>query len=707
MPARTPSASRAAAKPRRQRAAARSSWNVRVLRQAALFVGLVFVAYLPSLSGGFILDDDFLLTDNPLIKSPSGLYWFWGTTKAADYWPMTNTTFWLEWRLWGMHPTGYHVTNVLMHIGAALLIWAILHKLAIPGAYLAAILFAVHPVNVESVAWIAQRKNTLAMIFFLLSILWYLPLLNGPSSDRVPQRQTGYWLSLATFALALLSKGSVAILPVVLLGLIVMRRRLERRDWLRLARFFVLAAALTLVNIAVQHVGGVVLRTASFAERLSGAGAAVWFYLSKALLPLYLAFVYPMWHIQAGQWLWWLPLTACLGVTAALWRQRNSAAKNWARPTLFAWGYFCVALVPVMGFTDVGFMQYSLVADHYQHIAIIGVAAAAGVAWSVWHAAARKSVRSLATTAAVSIVALLTLLTWQQCRLYADPITLYEASLKDSPGSWLIENNLANALSNSGRSQEALKHYELALQANPDYALARYNLGRELVKQGRIEEGIEQYRRAIQIQPDYPAAYYNMGNAFRKERKLDDAIEQYKLALHYNPDFADASFNMANVLSDSGKLPEAIEQYQQAIILDPSDPEIHFNFANALRKSDQLQRAIEQYRETLRLNPNYVEAYNNLGTALLHACQPGEAVEQFQQAVRLKPDHVAAYFNMATSYARLNRPADAMAAAQRALELARTQGNAGVVQRISAWINAYSSDSSRFNGTSSGSVPSP
>ena len=282
------------------------------------------MAYRPSITGGFILDDDRLIYDNDLIKASDGLCQFWCTTKADDYWPVTNSTFWIEWRLWGMNSTGYHVTNLILHIVEALLIWIILRKLSIPGAFLAALIFAVHPVNVESVAWIAQRKNMMAMLFFLLSILWYLkdttvptasvgmaptcprrihcPLASLHPSPSILHSSLWYWLSLAAFVLAMLSKGSVVVLPVLLLGIIWWLRPLTRLDLMRTAPFFLVAAVLAGVNVWFQtHGHGEVIRIASFSERLLGAGGVVWFYLYKALLPLDLDFVYPQWHIQSRQ----------------------------------------------------------------------------------------------------------------------------------------------------------------------------------------------------------------------------------------------------------------------------------------------------------------------------------------------------------------------------------------------------------------------
>ncbi len=276
------------------------------------------------------MDDDLLLTNNPIVKAPDGLARFWFSTEPAEYYPISNSTLWLEWRLWGLHPTGYHITNLVLHVAAALLLWAILMQLSIPGAFLAALLFAVHPVNVESVAWIVQRRNVLAMLFFLLSIYTYL--------KAEHRANLWYWLCLVLFVLAMLSKGSVAILPVVLLGLTWWQRgRISAGEWARLAPFFVLAAALTALNVWFQtHGSGEAIRAATFPQRLAGAGAVVWFYLSKALLPLDLSFLYPDWPIETGRLLWWLPLAAALVVTVALWTRRGTL---WGK-ALFAAGAF-------------------------------------------------------------------------------------------------------------------------------------------------------------------------------------------------------------------------------------------------------------------------------------------------------------------------------------------------------------------------------
>ncbi len=298
-----------------------------ILAGVALIAVTAVLVYLPSLSGDFLMDDNAFVSDNQIVKASDGLYRFWCTTEPYDYWPVSNITFWIEWRLWGKHTTGYHVTNLVLHIVEALLIWVILRKLSVPGAFLAAMIFATHPVNVESVAWIAQRKNMVSMLFFLLSILCFLKIKVSSSSFRkglyrivspLVLRFSSPWylLSLAAFALAMLSKGSVAVLPAMLLMIVWWLRPLTRRDMVWAAPFFAVAIIFTGVNVWFQtHGADIVVRNAGFSERLLGAGGVVWFYLYKALLPFNLAFIYPQWIIQADNPLWWLPLLAAVSVT--------------------------------------------------------------------------------------------------------------------------------------------------------------------------------------------------------------------------------------------------------------------------------------------------------------------------------------------------------------------------------------------------------
>ncbi len=713
------------------------------LKRPNLFVGIAvlaiaaFAAYYPALRGEFIIDDDSLLTDNALVKSPDGLYRIWCTTEPVDYWPLANTTLWIEWRLWGLNPTGYHVTNLALHVAATLLIWAVLRTLAIPGGFLAALLFAVHPVNVESVAWISQRKGALAIVFFLLSILWFLREEDaragsekqthgeGNQADRGLNDVHGwYWLSLLAFLLAMLSKGSVATLPILLLLIVWWRRRrVGAGDVARAAPFFLVAIVLTAVNLWFQtHGMDIVVRDVTFSQRIVGAGAVVWFYLSKALAPIELIFSYSQWQIDSHALLWWLPLAAALTVTLFLCWRSISSRTNWGRAILFAWLFFCVALLPVLGFADVGFMQYTLVADHYQHVGIIAVTALAAAAWSTWRTRSQGASRWLATVSAIAAVGILTFLCWRQSSLYRGPITLYEATIQENPSSWYVRNNLGIILRKQGRTEDAKRQFDEALRLKPDSPLTHYNLG-NLFKDENSQSAIEEYQRALQLQPVFYDAHNNLGIALLnsgrpkeaalqfseavKDRpyaaiarsnlgfalaltgQLPEAIEQLEEVLRLKPDLAPAHRNLGFALAKAGRPEEAIAQYRQAIELDPNQCDDHYKLGNLLLGAGKFSEAIEQLHRALELNPDYAEAESKLAVALLNTEHPQEALEHCKKALQLRPNDTEACANMALAYDQMHQPSQAIATGEKALDMARSQGQTEEAKQIEAWLKSY------------------
>jgi tetratricopeptide (TPR) repeat protein len=634
----------------------------------AIIVVAAFLAYAPSITGGFIMDDDLLLTSNPLIKAADGLFYFWCTTKSPEYYPITNSMFWIEWRLWGMDPIGYHVTNLILHIVEALLIWLILRRMLIPGAFLAAVIFTVHPVNVESVAWIAQLRNVMAMLFFLLSILWYLKYatsktiacMGSASSQGGPRGRVSscvapafwYWLSLTAFLLAMLSKGSVAILPVLLLGIVWWLRPLTWRDMIRTVPFFAATIALTIVHVWCQtHGSGEIIRNATFVERLLGAGGVVWFYLYKAILPINLAFIYPQWHIGTGNPLWWLSLLAAIALTVVLWLYRRGRS----RPLLFVWGFFCVALLPVMGFTDVGFMQYSLVADHYQHIAIIGVIALAAAGWSLCHQQARGKVSWAHDVFAFVLTGILVYLTWQQCGLYRDAITLYQAGLVKNTTSWMLQYNLGNEFFHTGHLSESVEHFKKSLALKPDYFEPHNNLAAALNMLGQYPQSIEYSQQSLKVKSDNPDALSNLG------------VSLVRL----------------------GRPQEAIVEFKRALRLKADNPGVHNNLGNVLVDVGRTQEAIEEFKLALRQKPDYAEAHINLGIALNNLGLTQEAIDHYRQALQLKPDSIEAHANLAMAYAQTGQSSEAIVSARKAIQLARSQGQTAIAVKMESWLESY------------------
>ncbi|HTB81596.1 MAG TPA: tetratricopeptide repeat protein [Opitutaceae bacterium] len=497
----------------------------------ALLVMATLLAYFPALHGGFIFDDNVFLTGNPLIHAPDGLRRLWFSREAADYWPVTSSTLWLEWRLWGLNATGYHATNVVLHIVEVLLLWAVLRRLGLPGSFLAACVFALHPVNAESVAWITERKNLMAMLFYLLSIFCF-----------TGRTRAGYWLSLLAFTLAMLSKGSVVILPLVLLGIVAWDHCPVARDWRRLLPFFLLAAGLALFEAQFSTVlGPAEIQPSSYLLRLLRAGAVVWFYAGKAFWPVNLCFDYGLWHVHPDNLGWWLPLVAAAVTTALLWHYRRS----WSRPALFAWGYFCVTLIPVMGLAEVGFMRYSPVSDHFSHLALIGVAAFAGAGWVRLAGEAGGLWRAFIIGATVTVFTLFGILTWRQSRVYSDAGTLYRATLMRNPSSWIAHTNLGVMLYESGQVEPAITHLEEAVWLEPDFAESRNDLGIAFYRAGRLPEAMVQYDEALRLRPDFYQVRNNLGAALARAGRLPEAVEQFEAALRIEPNYNEARFNLA------------------------------------------------------------------------------------------------------------------------------------------------------------------
>ncbi|HUJ10336.1 MAG TPA: tetratricopeptide repeat protein [Verrucomicrobiae bacterium] len=634
---------------------------------------LTVVAYLPSLRAGFVFDDDTLIRDNRMIKAGEGLYQFWFTSEAPDYYPLTWSVWWLEWRAWGNHAAWYHLVNLVLHAMNAVLVWQILRRLNVPAAWLIGLVFAVHPVNVATTAWISEQKNTLSMMFYALAILAFLKF---DEENHWPW----YGLSLGAFLLALLSKSAVVMLPVVLLGCIWWRRgRVGSKEILRSIPFFVLSLISGLATIWFQHnraLEGQTVRPDGFAARLAGAGWVPWFYLEKTLLPLNLTVIYRKWDIDPSQWVSYVPGIALLACFAVFWWKR----KTWGRAMLFGLGYFVVTLFPVLGFFDQGFYRNSLVADHWQYYSIVGVIALAVVAGELACRRLGKTGQIWRGIAIPVLVIGLGIGTWKRCGVYSNNLTLWQDNVRKNPAAWLAQNNLGVALAKEGARKQAVECYEEALRLNPIYAeaqsnlgtllqemgrmsdailhheqavrldpnlaVARFNFGNALLQLGNVAGAVEQYQRAIQIDSDYAIAHINLGNAFVRLGKRTEAIEQYEKAIQADPDYAEAHCNLGNLLLQAGNPSAAIQHYARALQLKPDYAAAHYNWGVALAEQGRLQEAAEHWEEAVRLKPDYAEAHCNLGVALEKAGKIQEAISEYEQAVRFHPGYAKAESNL-------------------------------------------------------------
>ena len=667
----------------------------------AVLVGITFLAYLPVWRAGFIWDDDTFLTNNRLIKESGGLFRFWFTTAAPDYFPLTSTSLWLEWRLWGMNPLGYHLVNVLLHAMSAVLWWRVLARLKLPGAWLAAAIFAVHPVNVESVAWITERKNTLAMFFYALTLLWFV-------KSEETNRRNWYWASVGFFLLALLSKTSVTPLPVVLLGLAWWRRgKVTRQDCFRSAPFFVLSVVLGLVTMwfqAHRAIGGEIIRHDALVARLAAAGSAVWFYLYKALVPLNLSFAYPRWQIDATNVLAYVPLVLLLAALGVCWWQRG----RWGQGLFFGLGYFVLLLLPVLGFIEIYFMRYSLVADHWQYFSIIAVAAAVAVGLEKGFGLNRyigeiERVKKFWGVFSAGILLGLGVLTWRQCANYVNEGTLWRATLAQNPRSYLALNNLGSLLVEQGKAADAVPLLQRALEVEPGFAEAHHNFGNAFLKLGQLEEAFRSYQKAVEIEPSNALAQNNLGSLLLKKDKPTEAIPHFQAALKARPDFAEAYYNLGNaqlqlgandealvsfqktvvartnyaaahnnignILFGQGKTVEAIQHLQRALASEPDNISVRENLTKAFLVENRLAEAAEQMEKIVPTRPQDAGIHNNLGIILTRLDRRIEAEAHFRKATRLEPENALFHQNLGSVLLDMRRAAEAAEHSKRALEL--------------------------------------
>ncbi len=641
---------------------------------AVAFAGMLLVTivlvYLPALRGGFLWDDDAHVTRVSL-RSLHGLWRIWFEPGATQqYYPLLHSAFWVEHRLWGDSVLGYHLTNVALHAGVAWLLFAFLHRLSFPAPRLAAVLFALHPVCVESVAWISEQKNTLSAVFYLLSAIVYLRF------DET-RRKGPYMGAFALFVLALLTKTVTATLPAALLVVVWWTRGRPgwKRDVRPLLPWFAAGLASGLCTAWVERTlvgaeGAAFSFTA--AQRLLLAGRVVFFYLRSLVWPAHLIFIYPRWTLDTasvGGWLW---LAGVFALVAAL-----CGVARMSRGPLAGFLVFAGTLFPALGFFNVYPFLFSFVADHFQYLACIGIIVPA--AWGLAWIARRLCTGGVARACLLSAFpVLLGALSWRQAGTYRDSETLYRTTLARNPSAWLIHfnlavtlgmgpehiaeaiseyqatvrlkpdhwrahNNLASALLKlKGRSGDAIAEYEEALLYNPDYAEAHNNLAIALEDvPGRSQEALGHLRAAIRIRPDYDAAHSNLGSLLMRDPKgMDEAAKEFEAAVRLAPGVAEYHYYLGNALSlEPGRLADAVKEYRTALTLRPAYAEAHSNLGVALaHMPGRIPDAIGEYRAALALDPGSPEIHANLANALANVPGgTGEAIAEYSAALRINP----------------------------------------------------------------------
>jgi protein O-mannosyl-transferase len=652
------------------------------VRPVLLLLALILVtlaAYQPAWHGGPLWDDDAHLTPAAL-QSPGGLRRIWTEVNATpQYYPVVHSTFWLFHKAWGDDPFGYHLANILLHACSAFLVGLILMRLGVRGAVLAAVIFALHPVHVESVAWMTELKNTLSGVFYLLAILAYLRF------DTTREKSL-YGLALGLFGLALLSKSVTATLPAAVLVIVWWQRgRIDlKRDVMPLVPFFVIGAVSGLATVWIEQVvigaHGAEYDYNIF-ERCLIAGRAIWFYLVKLVWPSNLTFIYPRWDISLSDWRQFLYPAGLVAVLAIFWLLRSRS-----RAPLAALVFFIVTLGPAIGFVNVYPFRYSFVADHFQYLASIGpIALVAGAARGWGWAANRDSKRPnrirekltlIATIAAIGLP--LGVLTWRQSHLYVDGRTIYRATIERNPSCWMAYNNLGELKLNGapGELDEAIALFNQALQLKPDLPEAHNNLGFAWQKLGRFEEAVAEHERALALQRDYVEAHYNLGIEYQALGRIDEATKHYRAALQINPAYDKARYNLGMMLQQTGAVEEAAPLLAEGVRGNPSMPEFHVALGMTLQRLGRTDEAIAEFQEAVRLKPSSADALNNLGVALLSRGRVEEALRACEEAVRLMPESGMARANLGYALLRTGRTSEAATQLTESLRLQPSYGPA-------------------------------
>jgi len=600
--------------------------RIQAAAQAALLVLAGLWIYFPALRGDWVWDDLAEVAHNPVLADPAGLRAIWIAPQGADYFPLKTTLQWLEWRAWGPDRLGDHLVTLALHLGGALLFWRLLARWGVRWAWLGGLILAIHPLAVESVAWIAETKNTLSLALALLAVHAYLNFEDKRAAGRSRAAGSAYLLAVVLFLAALLSKTTVVMLPALLLLQAWWRRgRITRADLRASAPFFALSLGLGLVTIWFQGhraMAGAEAGAGGLGSRIAGSGLAVAFYLGKFLWPAGLMPNYPRWNVASPAPAQFLPWVG-LGVLAAFcWSRRT----EWGKPVLFGLGAFVLSLVPVLGFVPMAYLRISWVADHLAYFPLLGLAGLAAAGAGTLAARPRLFV-PVAVLAAAAMLAL-ALVSRNYAGIFRDDETFWSYAVARNPASWLGHNDLGLRRAQAGRLPEAIAQYEEAIRLNPGFAEAHANLGGALAASGQLPPAVSQYGEALRLQPNYVQARIGLA------------------AAHYL---------LGNTLGNSGRLPEAILQYREAIRLQPDYAEAHANLGLALAGRHQLVDGIAELREALRLRPNYAEAHAYLGFALAQAGQYSEAIGEDEAALRLDPGNADVRYNLENARHALGR----------------------------------------------------
>jgi protein O-mannosyl-transferase len=649
--------------------------NRRIATIAAALVVITLAAYSGVFSNSFVnYDDDVYVTNNPHVLqglTAGSARWALTSVAAANWHPATWWSHMLDVSLFGVSARGHHATSLLLHVTNAVLLFLLLIRLtgAVWRSALVAALFAVHPLHVESVAWVAERKDVLSTCFWLLTVFAWLRWLESKTAGR-------YALVVLSFGLGLMAKPMLVTLPLtlMLLDFWPLKRASLPPLWKEKLPLLAMSAGSSVITFVAQRSGGTVLTLAglSIPARIANAAEAYVTYLGKAVWPASLACFYPhtgVVHVAPA-----LGSALLLAAITALALRLKTTAPYFA----FGWAWYLGTLVPVIGLVQVG-MQSS--ADRYTYVPLVGVFVA--IAWGLGDlAAARPGARpAIAAIAAASCVVLIPV-TRADVRHWRDNTSLFTHALAVTTGNALAHNNLGLAFFGRGDIEGAIVHYREAVRIRPDYGDAHDNLGAALHALGRDGEAADQLAQALAIDPKSAPAQVNFGNTLVARDRPEEAIEHYRQALRLQPDFADAHQNLGLVLEALGRHEEAIPHFERAVRSHPHDAPTLLGFANALAGVGRVDEAMTQYEAALTEKPDLPEAYDGMGVALAARGRNAEAIERYEHALRLKPEFAEALNNLGLALAATGRLPDAIARFEHAIKVkpdfAQAHNNLGV-----------------------------
>ena len=639
-------------------------------------------AYAPVVRDGFIWDDETYIEKNPTLRSMQGLGRIWVEPSSnKQYYPLVLTTFWIEYQLWELAPRGYHIVNVVLHAACVLLLWRLLVRLNVPGAWLAAAIFAVHPVMVESVAWVTERKNVLSLALTLASMHCYLRFEPAESGTRAAPARPWRWYvaALLLFTAALLSKTVVLSMPAVLMVIYWWKRgRLFLYDLALLLPFFAIGTGLGLNTVRMErdtvHAVGRDWDL-SPVERVLIAGRAVWFYAGKLVWPCPLVFWYPKWHVDAGMWWQYLFPAAALGVILALWFARRRIGRGALAAVLI----FAGVLVPALGFFNVFPFRFSYVADHFQYHASIALVTLAAAGAALVAARLPRDARIASQVAAAFLLVGLAALTFRQTFIYEGLEPLYYDVIAKNPNPWMAYGNLAVHYEAQNRHDDAYPLFKKAVDLFPDDATQQSNMGHILLKlgerdgfkPGQVDEMIHRFTRAVELDPQSVPARRGLGFALYHAKRYDESIEQFARTLDVQKNELEALVGMGAVQGAAGRYAEAEQFFKRALGIAPAYAEAHRSLGMLHTAQGRIDEAIRDLREAVRLQPNHAQAHYELGELLEQKKDFRAAEEHFLQATRFQPGYADPWNGLGSVYGSTGHIDRAIECFEHALRLNR------------------------------------